>query len=78
MIGSKTYKTSFANIETFKFICKESPDFIEEDNPSDKLVTIEEEQDAVEKYGTGNLVDLPGLMFIDSECGNLKVVVCRG
>ena len=30
---------------------------------------VEEEQD-----GIGNLVDLLKLMFIDGECGNLKVV----
>ena len=28
--------------------------------------------------GIGNLVDLPRLMFIDEECGNLKVVVDGG
>ena len=26
----------------------------------------------------GNLMDLPKLMFIDEECGNLKVVVDNG
>ena len=47
------------------FICEENHDFIEEDNPSDKVVTIEVELDAVEVDGIGNLVDLPRLMFID-------------
>ena len=47
------------------FICEENHDFIEEDNPSDKVVTIEEELDAVEVDFIGNLVDLPRLMFID-------------
>ena len=46
-------------------ICKENHDFIEEDNPSDKVVTIEEELDAAEVDGIGKLVDLPRLMFID-------------
>ena len=26
----------------------------------------------------GNLVDLPRLMFIDEECGNLKVIIDGG
>ena len=39
--------------------------FIEEDNPSDKVVTIAEELHAVEVDGIGNLVDLPRLMFMD-------------
>ena len=47
------------------FIFEENHVFIEEDNPSDKAVTIEEEIDAVEVYSIGNLVDLPRLMFID-------------
>ena len=33
------------------FIFKENPVFIEEDYPSDKVVTIEEEQNAVEVDG---------------------------
>ena len=28
--------------------------------------------------GIGNLMDLPRLMFLDEECGNLKVVVDGG
>ena len=56
------------------FIFKEHHVFIEEeDNPSDKVVIVEEELD-----GTGNLVDLSKLMFIDEECGNLKVGVDGG
>ena len=47
------------------FTCEENYDFIEEDNPSDKVVTIEEELDTVEVDGIGNLVDLPRLMFIN-------------
>ena len=46
-------------------ICEENHDFTEKDNPSDKVVTIEEEPDAVQEDGVGNLVDLPRLMFID-------------
>ena len=47
------------------FICKENHVFIEEDNPSDKVITFEEELDAVETDGIRSLVDLSRLMFID-------------
>ena len=47
------------------FICEKNHVFIEEDNPLDKVATIEEELDAAEVDGIGNLVDLPWLMFID-------------
>ena len=51
-------------------IFKEDQIFIEEENnSSDKVDMVEEEQD-----GIGNLVDLPKIMFINEECGNLKVV----
>ena len=30
------------------------------------------------KDGIGNLMDFPRLLFIDEECGNLKVVVDGG
>ena len=57
-------------------IFKENHVFIEEeDNPSDKGVMVEEELAGIDIDGIGNLVDLPKLMFIDEECGNLKVVV---
>ena len=47
------------------FNIKENHVFIEvEDNPSDKAI--------------GNLVDLPKLMFIDEELGNLQVVFDGG
>ena len=52
-------------MERSSFIWEENHVFIEEDNPSDKVVTIEEELDAAEVDGIGNLVDLPRLMFID-------------
>ena len=32
---------------------------------------VEEELDGIDIDGIGNLVDLPRLMFIDEECGNL-------
>ena len=42
----------------------------EEDNPSDKLVIVEE--DGIDIGGIGNLVDLLRLMFIDENAGILK------
>ena len=47
------------------FICEKSHVFIKEDNPSDKVVTVEKELDAAEVDNIGNLVDLPMLMFIN-------------
>ena len=58
------------------FIFKENHVFIEEeDNPSDKVAMVEEEPGRIDIDGIGNLVGLPKLMFIDEECGNLKVAV---
>ena len=42
------------------------------------MVTAEEELDAIDIDGIGNLVDLPRLMFINEKCWNLKVVVDSG
>ena len=44
------------------FFLEENHVFVEKDNPSDKVVTIEEELDAVEVDGIGNLVDIPRLI----------------
>ena len=60
------------------FICEKSHVFIKEDNPSDKVVTVEKELDAAEVDNIGNLVDLPMLMFINLECGNVKAVIDGG
>ena len=58
------------------FIFKENHVLIEEEeNPSDKVVKVEEEPDSIDIDGIANLVDLPRLIFIDEKCGNLKVVV---
>ena len=38
------------------FVCEKNQVFIEENNPSSKAVTIEEELDAVKVDGIGNLV----------------------
>ena len=47
----------------------------EEHNTSEKVVTVEEELDGVDIDGIVSLEDLPRLVFMDEECGNLKVVV---
>ena len=52
--------------------------FEEEDDPSDKVVIVQEKLDDIDIDGIGNLVDLPRLMFIEEECGNLKVVTDGG
>ena len=65
MIWNKIYKTSLADNETFKFFWEENHVCIVKDNPSDKAVTIEEELNAVEVDGIGNLVEKPRLIFID-------------
>ena len=43
-----------------------------------KVNSVEEEQDGADIDGIGNLMDLPKLMFIDEDCGNLKGVVDSG
>ena len=61
------------------FIFKENHVFIKEkDNPSDKVVIVEVELYGIDVNGIGNLLNLPRLMFINEECGNLKVVVVVG
>ena len=44
-----------------------------EDSPTKKVVIVEEELDSI-----GNLQDLLRLIFIDKECGNVKVFVEGG
>ena len=56
------------------FIFKENRVFNEEDNPSQKVVLVEEELDDTDIDGIQNLEDLPRLVFVDEECGNLKIV----
>ena len=47
------------------FIFDENHVFIEEHNSSGRVVTTEEELDAIEVDGIGNLADLPRLIFIN-------------
>ena len=78
MIWSKIQKLLSQVMRRSSFIFEENHVFIEEGNASNKVYTVEEEQDGIDVDGIGNLMDLPKLMFIDEECGNLKVVVNGG
>ena len=57
----------------FLFFLK-SHGFIEDENPSEKVFITVEELNCVDIDDIGNLDDLPWFVFIDNECGNLKVV----
>ena len=48
--------------------------FIEEDNPSEKNVTVEERLDVIDIDDIGNLEDSPRLVLIYEKCKNLIVV----
>ena len=78
MIWSKIQETSFANNETFRYCFWRRSRFYWRGKSSNKVNTVEEEQDGINITGIGNLMDLPKLMFIDEECGNLKVVIDGG
>ena len=58
-------------------IFEENYVFIEEGNPQTKLIQMRKNKMEL-KDGIGNLMDFPRLLFIDEECGNLKVVVDGG
>ena len=73
MIWSKIQETSFTSNETFKLYFWRKSLFYWRGKSSNKVNAVEEEQD-----GIGNLMDLPKLMLIDEECGNLKVAVDGG
>ena len=78
MIWNKIQETSFANNETFKFNFRRKSRFHWKRNPSNKVVTVEEELDGTDIDGIRNLMELLRLIFIDEECGNLQVVVNGG
>ena len=78
MIWSKIQETSFANNETFKFYFWRRSRFYWREKSSNKVNTVKEEQDGINITGIGYLMDLPKLMFIDEECGNLKAVISGG
>ena len=78
IIWSKIQETTFASNETLKFYFWRKSRFCWRGKPSNKFDAVEQEQDGIDIDGIGNLMDLPKLMFIDEECGNLKVVVDGG
>ena len=78
MIWSKIQETFFANNETFKFYFWRKSRFYWRGKPSNKVNTVEEDQDGIGVDGIENLTDLPKLSFIDEDCGNLKVVFDGG
>ena len=66
-------------METFKFFSWGKSHFNwKKKHLSNKVVTVEEELYGINIDGIGNLMDLPRLMFINEECGNLKVVLDDG
>ena len=77
-LGSKIQETTFASNETFKFNFWRKSRLYWRGKPSNKVNAVEEEHDGTDVGGNGNLMVLPKLMFIDEECGNLKVVVDGG
>ena len=48
--------------------------FVEEDKPPENVVIVEEELNRFDIDGIENLENLPRFVFINKECGNLKVV----
>ena len=58
------------------FIFEKKSRFYWRGKPSNKVNAVHEEQDGIDV--TGNLMDWPKLMFINEECGNLKLVVDGG
>ena len=78
MNRSKIQKLLLQVMRRSSFIFEENHVFIEEGNASNKVYTVEEEQDGIDVDGIGNLMDLPKLMLIDEECGNLRVVFDGG
>ena len=58
----------------FWFYFQKTRAFIEEDNPSEKNVTVEERLDVIDIDDIGNLEDSPRLVLIYEKCKNLIVV----
>ena len=78
MTWIKIQETTFASNETFKFYFWRKSCFYWRGKPSSKVNAVEEKQDGIDIDAIGNLMDLPKLMFINEECGNLKGVVDSG
>ena len=62
----------------FKFYFWRKSRFQWRGKSSNKVNTVQEEQEGIDIDCIGNLMDLPKQMFIDEEYGNLKVVVDGG
>ena len=58
MIRNKILETSVANNKTFKYYFWGKSRFHWKQNPSNKVVTIEEQLDGTDVDGIGNLMDL--------------------
>ena len=54
-------------------VFKENHVFNEKDNPSQKVIILEKELDDIDIDDTGNLKDLPRLVFVNEESGNPKI-----
>ena len=80
-IWNKTEEATFADIDFFyisSFIFIGNHALIQEDNPSEKIIIVEEELDGNDRDDIGNLEDLLRLVLINEECWNPKVVVDGG
>ena len=74
-IRNKIDETTFAELLYFSsFVFKKCHGFIEADKPSEKVVIAEEELNHFDIDGIENLEGFPRLVFVNEECGNLKVV----
>ena len=64
-------ETTFANTDLsyFQFYFQKNHGFIGKRSPSEK---VEEELDYIDIDDIGNLEDLPILVFINEECGNVS------
>ena len=74
---NKIVETTIADIDFFYFLVlfsKKNHGFIEEDNPSEKVVTVEEKLNVVDMDDIGDFGGLRRLVFIDKECGKHRVV----
>ena len=78
MRRSKIQETFFANSETLKLFFQTKSLFHWRRNPSNEIVTVEEEMDGIDKDSIENLMDLSRLRFTDEECVNLKLAVGTG
>ena len=77
MSWSSRKKATFSDTDFFDVSCfsfKEN----QEDNPSEKILIVEEELDGIDSDGIGNLAYLLRLVFINGECWNPKVAVDGG